>query len=327
MNTLPNLDVSVIECTIHNFEDDIMCMPTNAKKALHEEVKKLIALLTRYCQQCPIIGYNSSRYDIALIRKELLLQNGFNQKNQNFVIKKNNSYMCISTSRLKFLDASNYLAAGTSYDAFLKSFDTDVRKSFFPYEWLDDFLKLENTSLPPYDSFYSTLKKTNTLEAEYNTYHSLLVKHNNNTQATLKTMNLNSIPKTGPQNYADLQQMWIENNWKTVRDFLEMYNNADVGPFIDALLKMLDIYIDKKINLFKDCVTVPSAARSLVFSSIDKDVKFALCDESQKDIHTMFKRNICGGPSIVMTRHQERDVTKIRGNKPTKKIVGYDANR
>ena len=38
------------------------------------------------------------------------------------------------------------------------------------------------------------------------------------------------------------------------------------------------------------------------------------------------RKNICGGPSIVMSRHQERDVTKIRNDKTTKKVVGYDAN-
>ena len=84
---------------------------------------------------------------------------------------------------------------------------------------------------------------------------------------------------------------------------------------------MLSIYADKKIDLFKNCVTVPSAARHLIFNSVDDDVKFALCDKSQKDIHTLFKKNICGGPSIVMSRHQERDVTKIRNDKTTKKVV------
>ena len=139
-------------------------------------------------------------------------------------------------------------------------------------------------------------------------------------------MKLNSSPKTGMENYADLLKIWKMNNWTTVKDFLIMYNNCDVAPFVEALLKMLSIYADKKIDLFKNCVTVPSAARHLIFNSVDDDVKFALCDESQKDIHTLFKKNICGGPSIVMSRHQERDVTKIRNDKTTKKVVGYDAN-
>ena len=52
---------------------------------------------------------------------------------------------------------------------------------------------------------------------------------------------------------------------------------------------MLSTYADKKIDLFKNCVTVPSAARHLIFNS-------------------------------------ERDVTEIRNDKTTKKVVGYDAN-
>ncbi len=32
----------------------------------------------------------------------------------NFVIKKNTSYMCIATDRLKYVDVTNFLAAGTS---------------------------------------------------------------------------------------------------------------------------------------------------------------------------------------------------------------------
>ena len=124
-------------------------------------------------------------------------------------------------------------------------------------------------------------------------------------------------PKTGLEHYAELQEIWLANNWTSVRDLLIYYNNCDVSPFVEALLNILSIYQDKQIDLFKNCVTVPSAARHLIFNSVDDDVKFALCDESQKDIHTLFKQNICGGPSIVMTHYQERNVTKIRGNKST----------
>ena len=104
--------------------------------------------------------------------------------------------MCISTPTLKFLDASNYLAAGTSYDFFLKSYDISSRKSFFPYEWLDDYTKLQYPELPPYDAFYSNLKKVNTLEAEYNSYHDLLAKLDNDVNKTLNILKLSIPPKT-----------------------------------------------------------------------------------------------------------------------------------
>ena len=314
------------DVTITNNSNTFHVMSDIEKKSIHNSVKKLLSLLNNYCTQLPVIGYNSSRYDVCLVRKQLFAQNGLEDNRKHFVIKKNSSYMCISTTTLKFLDASNYLAAGTSYDSFLKSYDTIGRKSFFPYEWLDQFSKLQYSQLPSYDAFYSKLKGVNTLEIEYKTYENLLLKHDNNVEKTLSILKLKDVPKTGLENYTDLKVLWKENNWNSVRDLLIMYNNLDVLPFVEALLKMLTMYSHKKIDLFKNCVTVPSAARHLIFNSVEDDVKFALCDESQKDIHTLFKKNICGGPSIVMCRHQERDVTKIRNDKTTKKVVGYDAN-
>ena len=119
-------------------------------------------MLTSYCTQLPVLGFNSSKYDVCLVRKQLFTQSGLENNKSHFVIKKNNSYTCISTPTLKFLDASNYLAAGTSYDSFLKSYDTNIRKSFFPYEWLDDYAKLQYPNIPPYEAFYSKLKTANT---------------------------------------------------------------------------------------------------------------------------------------------------------------------
>ena len=120
--------------------------------------------------------------------------------------------MCISTLTLKFLDASNYLAAGTSYDSFLKSYYTEVRKSYFHYEWLDDYSKLQYAQLPSYDAFYSKLKGVNTLEAEYKLFESVLLKNEGDSEKTLKMMQLNSPPKTGLENYADLLKIWKMNN-------------------------------------------------------------------------------------------------------------------
>ena len=86
---------------------------------------KVISRLSGYCNQLPILGYNSGKYNLNLIRKEILRQNGFTEARNSFVIKKNNGYLCISTPLYNFLDAANYLAVGTSYDAFLKSYCTE----------------------------------------------------------------------------------------------------------------------------------------------------------------------------------------------------------
>ena len=58
------------------------------KKAVYNLVKKLITMLTSYCTQLPVLGYNSSRYDVCLVRKQLFTQNSLENNKKHFVIKK-----------------------------------------------------------------------------------------------------------------------------------------------------------------------------------------------------------------------------------------------
>ena len=69
-----------------------------------------------------MLGFNSSRYDIPLIKSGLLkILNEQKCKDKskyqgiNFVIK---SYSSVTTSHFKFLDISSYLTAETSYACF-----------------------------------------------------------------------------------------------------------------------------------------------------------------------------------------------------------------
>ena len=81
-------------------------------------------------------------------------------------MKKANSYLCIATNNIKFLDILNYLAPGYNYESFLKAFDCKLQKATFPYEYLDNINKLKETKLPCYDKWYSKLKGTNITEEE-----------------------------------------------------------------------------------------------------------------------------------------------------------------
>ena len=62
--------------------------------------------------------------------------------------------MFMSTSNFKFLDITNYVAPGTSYDKWL------------PYEWFDTVEKLDYSELPAYWHFYSKLKNEIVLSTE-----------------------------------------------------------------------------------------------------------------------------------------------------------------
>jgi len=127
---------------------------------------------------------------------------------------------------------------------------------------------------------------------------------------------------------------WKDNNMKTFKDFLEWYNNLDVLPFIEAVEKMKTFYKAKKLDLFKDGVSLPGLVLKYLMKGTDSD--FYLFDEEDKITNEDRKRNnlfyllkdsIVGGPSIIFNRCHEANKTKIRnGDKLCKTIIGYDAN-
>lgn len=81
-----------------------------------------------------------------------------------------------------------------------------------------------------------------------------------------------------------------------LRDFLEWYNNQDVGPFVQAVRKLQAFYIERNIDIFKVAMSV--------------------------------KTSIVGGPSIIFNLYAKTGETFIRNNpeKPPHNFLGYDAN-
>ena len=116
-----------------------------------------------YCQELIVIGFNSSSYDLNLI-KAVIVQQLFEQI--EFVIKKANSYLCIKTKKLRFLDIKHYLASGFSYQKFLIVYCSDLQKFYFPNEFITDKEKLQS-GMPEHQTFYSSLAKFNVTKEEY----------------------------------------------------------------------------------------------------------------------------------------------------------------
>lgn len=108
--------------------------------------------LTAYIQELPVLGFNSGKYDIN-IAKRFLLPYFIKHHPIKFSVKRNNNHMCLKTNFLKFLDITNYMAPGFSYDQFLKAYECEQTKGFFPYEWIDGLDKLNEASLPPHEAF------------------------------------------------------------------------------------------------------------------------------------------------------------------------------
>ena len=262
----------------------------NAEESKTNPINTLAGQLHGWLHQLPVIGFNSGKYDLNMIKRSfvpLLISNNA------AVIKRQNTYMCLYTDKLKFVDICNYLVPGVSYAKYLTAYGCELGKGHFPYEYMDDLHKLEDRVLPPQSAFFSQLKNEGISDADY----------------------------------ARCQAVWHDNQMKTMRDFLVWYNNRDVIPFLQAIDKQFAFYQQHNIDMFKDGISVPGLSLLHHFNDLPNDTYFTVFNRTNRDLHKLVKDNIVGGPAIIFHRYHEKDVTKIRGgSERCRKIVGYDAN-
>ena len=256
------------------------------------KTQKLLDELDEQLRELTVIGFHSGTYDLNVLKKFLipyLVKNG----GIKFCVKRNQSYLALRTEKLKFLDVSNFLAAGSNYAGFLKAYGCAENKGFFPYEWVDTLEKLEEPQLPPHSAFYSSLKNTNITEEEY----------------------------------FYCQEVWEKEGMRTMRDFLTWYNNLDVVPFVDALDKMKTFWQGYGIDMFKDCISLPGIAMRFEMSFLKEQGVF-LSAFHTPELYNLFRGGMVGGPAIIFKRYAEATKTAIRNNphKLCQNIIGYDAN-
>ena len=268
---------------------------TKEDQARKSELNGLLDSFKRYMAQIPVLGFCSSRYDINLVKEKLLLHLEIDQSDEgfDFVIKKCNSYLCISTGRFRFLDMAQYLAPNTSYASFLEAFEVQEQKGFFPYEWFDDYSKLDHPALPGREEFYNSFKNEELAQIDYD----------------------------------KCLTVWREQHMTSFREFLIWYNNLDVGPFVKAVEKWQQLYFKDRLDVFKTAISLPGIARQKLYDiAMRNGAQFALVDKSNADLHHLLTRNLFGGPSVIFHRHAEKGVTKIRGGKVVQKVIGFDCN-
>jgi hypothetical protein len=275
--------IKYLECQIHFAKND---------KDKIKAVKKLDRFM-KWLREVPVVGFNSAKYDANIMKMYLsgaLTKYDKPEEGEVTPLKTNSMYRVITSKSLKFLDVANFLAAGVSLDKWLKAYKCTMTKGFFPYEWLDDYNKLDQDHLPSYNEWYSSLKGKNISLDDYN--------------------------------YCI--DVWNENGMKTMKDFLRWYNNCDVIPMVEAIDKMFAFYRAKGLDMFKDAISLPGLAYKMLLTCTEE--KFSLFDENNKNLFKLLKDNIVGGPSIIFHRYHEANKTRIRGGKLCKKVLGYDAN-
>ena len=263
---------------------DVNLLPKDQRKKIEE-----------WCDQVPVLGFNSGTYDLNLIKK-YFAEKLADTTNKVRVAKHGNKIMFLLTSGFRFLDIINYLGPGTSYEKWVKAYDCKTTKSWLPYEWFDKPEKLDYPGLPDYPHWYSKLKDEFTLKlAEWKA----------------------------------CKQLFREKGMKTFKDWVRYYNNLDVAPGLEALEKMRNFYTEKGIDIMKDAVSIPGVSlHYLLKGAIERKAELYA---PSKEAYEMLKEAVVGGPSLVFTRYHEVGKTRIRSHqvansKLCQNILGYDAN-
>ena len=198
--------------------------------------EKVLNKFNYYCKELVVLGFNSASYDLNLIKPTLIQ---IILKDISFVIKRTNSYLCLKTSKLRFLDIKKFLAPGFSYRKFLVVYGAELRKFYFPYEFVTDLDKLKS-GLPEHSVFYSSLSKSNITQEEYN----LVVK------------------------------TWTEKEWSSLHEMLIYYNVLDCVPFVQAVQNLLRPYLQQGLNIFKTSFSVSGVAKLQMMKKLKKILSF-----------------------------------------------------
>ena len=287
-----------------------------------------------WVDQVAVIGFNSGKYDINMIKRYFVERIAENVDEKIKVAKKDNNYMFLTTSKFKFLDIKNFLAPGMSYAKWCKSLGCGLEKLVFPYEWLTSYDKLSHVGPVEYENFYSSLSGKNTLS---------------------------------PAEYEEFRTEFHKRECVTMMDWLREYNLADVVPFIEAADKTRRQYYDDEIDVLKDAVSIPGVSMRYVLNKAlkmnpkvelyapgepckhkcegscykkackaCKEVQNSCTECTKNEAYELLQTGMVGGPAIVFCRYHERNVSGVRSHmydavsaqKPEtcKTILGYDAN-
>ena len=303
-----------------------------APAKVRKKTEQLFKQLETYVDSLPVLTFNGSGYDYPLLARHLLPLLELQRDSKAYTVKRCNAYLCIATSKFRFLDAMLFLSAGTSYDQFLLTYSNPgekapERKSHFPYEKVTSFDVL-NSGFPSYDDFFSKLKNCNTLEREHVRYQALM-KDGLSSEQALSKMGLKSVPLTGQEEYLLLREEFHRCGYTKLGELLVAYNIQDVKPFTKAFENLWGFYMSLGVNILKECMTVAGVARELIFRTARQGgYGFSLLNKKDEGLYDLLSEAVVGGPSLVFCRHQEVGKTNIRGDsgESTKRVVSWDAN-
>ncbi|XP_050545396.1 uncharacterized protein LOC126907827 [Daktulosphaira vitifoliae] len=192
------------------------------------------------------------------------------------------------SSNLLQADKSKFESILSSYQE--KDLDLVFRKGVFCYEWMDDWSKLSQTSLPSIEEFYSSLSE----------------KH------------------ISTQDYEHAQNVWKRFNHKTMRDYCLWYNKLDVLLLCDVFEAFRDLC--HKTYGLDPCYYY--TAPGLSFDAMLKITNVELELLSDYDMLLFMENGIRGGLTQAVKRYSKANnpqLSDYNTNNPTSWIIYLDA--
>lgn len=109
-----------------------------------------------WCNQVPVLGYNSGRYDLNMIKRYFVKALSTTTEKIN-VAAKGRKIIFINTPHFCFLDVMNYVGPGTSLAKWVTAYGCKETKLWFPYEWFDQTEKLDYQGLPELKYWHTSM--------------------------------------------------------------------------------------------------------------------------------------------------------------------------
>ena len=265
----------------------------------------------------PVIFHNLSGYDTHMFIKDLAETAG----EINCIAKTEEDYISFQKTivvdtfvkegkkipvkrNIRFLDSFRFMPSSlselasnlTRHDNLSKYFKGEElelvkKKGVYPYDYMDSFGRLDETSLSPIECFYSKLNDTN----------------------------------ISADDYAPTHKVWTVFDMKTMRDYHDLYQKTDVLLLADVFEEFRKVCLD---NYQLDPAWYYTSP-GLAWDACLKMTRVNLELLHDQDMLLMVEKGIRGGVSMISTRYGKANnkyMLEYDPSLPTKYIIYLDAN-
>lgn len=253
----------------------------------------------------PVVAHNASNYDLNIVLTHLKNK----KKNVSVLAKNRETFLTLHYGRcLHFIDSANFLPG--SLDSMVKLLSPEQlkpyllhittdenrlkllhRKGVFPYDYMNNEDRLNETCLPARTEFHNSLTNTSITEAQYEL----------------------------------AQNMWVQFGCNTIRDYLEVYLVLDTM----LLTGLVEAYRSTTHAHFKLDPTHYVSSASLSMDAMLRVTRVKLETLPTTDMYLFVTKSIRGGLCGTATRYAKSNhdlCSDYDESKDNAHIISWDCN-